>query len=71
MTCPGAKGNAYRFAGTPSLMDAAAVDAVRQWRYAPTLLCGTSVPVIVTVSVSFADDLRLEDKKANRSFSLY
>lgn len=35
------------------LLDAAALDAVRQWRYTPTLLNGTPVPVIVTVTVNF------------------
>ena len=36
------------------LLDAAAVDAVRTWRYAPTLLNGVPVPVpMLTVTVSF------------------
>ena len=35
------------------LLDQAALDAVRQWRYAPTLLNGTPVAVIMTVSVRF------------------
>jgi protein TonB len=35
------------------LLDQAALDAVRQWRYAPTLLNGEPVPVIMTVSVRF------------------
>ena len=35
------------------LLDAAAVDAVRTWRYAPTLLNGVPVPVLLTVTVSF------------------
>ena len=38
------------------LLDAAAVDAVRGWRFTPTLLNGTPVPVLMTVTVSF--DLR-------------
>jgi protein TonB len=38
--------------GVP-LLDAAAVDAVRQWRYAPTLLNGVPVSVIMTVTVNF------------------
>ena len=57
--------------GPPSLLDAAAIDAVRQWRYAPTVLCGTPVPVILTVRVPFEDELSLQDKRANRSFSRY
>jgi protein TonB len=35
------------------LLDQAALDAVRQWRYAPTVLNGTTVPVIFTVTVAF------------------
>jgi protein TonB len=57
--------------GPPSLMDAAAIDAVRQWRYAPTVLCGTPVPAIMTVDVSFSDDLKLQEKRANQSFNRY
>jgi periplasmic protein TonB len=34
-------------------LDAAAVDAVRQWQYTPTLLNGMPVPVIITVTVNF------------------
>jgi protein TonB len=36
------------------LLDDAAMDAVRQWRFTPTLLSGTPVQVIMTVTVSFA-----------------
>ena len=32
----------------------AAVDAVRQWKYAPTFLNGTAVPVVMTVTVAFS-----------------
>jgi TonB family protein len=35
------------------MLDAAAVAAVRQWRYTPTLLNGQAVPVIMTVTVPF------------------
>jgi protein TonB len=35
------------------LLDHAALDAVKQWRYAPTRLGGVAVPVIVTVTVQF------------------
>ena len=35
------------------LLDAAAIDAVRQWRYTPTLLSGHPVSVIMTVTVNF------------------
>jgi len=35
------------------LLDSAAVDAVKQWVYTPTLLNGVPVPVIMTVTVNF------------------
>ena len=35
------------------LLDAAAMEAVRQWVYTPTLLNGVPVPVIMTVTVNF------------------
>jgi periplasmic protein TonB len=35
------------------LLDQAALDAVRQWQYTPTLLNGVPVPVIMTVTVAF------------------
>ncbi len=35
------------------LLEAAAVDAVRMWRYQPTLLNGTRVSVLLTVTVEF------------------
>jgi TonB family protein len=35
------------------LLDAAAVDAVRQWEFVPTLLNGAPVPVVMTATVSF------------------
>jgi protein TonB len=36
------------------LLDQAALDAVRQWQFAPTLLNGVPVPVIMTVTVQFS-----------------
>ena len=36
-----------------SLLDQAAINAVSQWRYEPTLLNGVPVPVIMTVTVGF------------------
>lgn len=36
------------------LLDASAVDAVRQWRFTPTLLNGVPVQVIMSVTVTFA-----------------
>jgi periplasmic protein TonB len=35
------------------LLDQAALDAVRQWEYTPTLLNGVPVPVIMTITVMF------------------
>ncbi len=36
------------------LLDEAALDAVRQWRFTPTLMNGQAVPVIMTVTVQFS-----------------
>jgi protein TonB len=41
-----------------ALLQAAAVDAVRQWVYRPTLLNGVPVPVVMTVTVHFTLDGR-------------
>ena len=35
------------------LLDQAAIDTPRQWRYTPTLLNGAPVPVIMTATVNF------------------
>jgi protein TonB len=35
------------------LLDQAALDAVRQWEFTPTLLNGVPVPVVMTVTVQF------------------
>ena len=35
------------------LLDQAAIDAVRQWQYTPTLLNGVPTPVVMTVTVTF------------------
>ena len=35
------------------MLDQAALDAVKQWRFTPTLLNGAPVPVIMTVTVNF------------------
>ena len=41
--------------GTPQpLLVQAAIDAVKQWEYAPTLFNGVPVPLIMTVTVNFA-----------------
>lgn len=36
------------------LLDQAAVDAVRRWRFTPTLLNGQPVPIVMTVTVTFS-----------------
>ena len=36
------------------LLDQAALDAVRQWRFTPTMMNGVPVPIIMTVTVNFA-----------------
>ena len=36
------------------LLDQAALDAVRQWAYTPTLLNGVPVPIVMTVTIKFA-----------------
>ena len=35
------------------MLDQAALDAVRQWEYTPTLLNGAPVPVVITVTINF------------------
>lgn len=50
--CEGAVSDARVLRGQPMLNDAA-LEAVRQWRYTPTLLNGQPVPVIMTLTVSF------------------
>jgi protein TonB len=36
------------------LLTQAAMDAVKQWKYKPTLLNGEPVPVVTTITVNFA-----------------
>jgi len=38
------------------LLDQAAIDAVRQWRFTPSMLHGEAVPVVMTVTVNFTID---------------
>jgi protein TonB len=45
--------NAARVVRGHPLLDEAAVQAVKQWKYSPTLLNGTPVPVIATTLVFF------------------
>ncbi len=46
---------AHVLRGIP-MLDAAALDAVRQWQFQPTMLNGAAVPVIMTVTVNFSLD---------------
>jgi TonB family protein len=50
---PGGKVTRTRVLRSIPLLDQAALDAVRQWEYEPTLLNGVAVPVIMTVTVKF------------------
>ena len=36
------------------LLDQAAMDAIAQWKYEPTMLNGVPVPIVMTVTVNFA-----------------
>ena len=47
--------HAHVLRGQP-LLDQAALDAVKQWQFQPTLLNGVAVPVIMTVTVNFTLD---------------
>ena len=49
----GAVEDARVVSGVP-MLDDPALEAVRQWRYTPTLLNGEPVPVIMTVTVKFS-----------------
>jgi protein TonB len=44
---------AARVTRSVPLLDQAALDAVRQWKFSPTLLNGVPVPIIMTVTVNF------------------
>jgi len=44
------------------LLDQAALDAVRQWEYKPTLLNGVAVPVIMTVTITSSGRTRLSPR---------
>jgi protein TonB len=46
--------SSVRVTKSQPLLDAAAVDAVRTWRYTPTLLNGVPVSVLMTVKVTFS-----------------
>lgn len=50
--CDGTVSEAKVLRGVP-LFNQAALDAVRKWRYAPTLMNGVPVPVVLTATVTF------------------
>jgi protein TonB len=50
---PDGKVNDARVLRSIALLDQAALEAVRQWVFTPTLLNGVPVPVIMTVTVHF------------------
>jgi protein TonB len=50
--CDGSVSDVRILRGQPMLNDAA-LEAVRQWQYTPTLLNGQPVPVIMTMTVTF------------------
>jgi TonB family protein len=50
----GAVENARTLAKAPPLLEQAAIAAVKQWKYRPTLVNGVPVPVTMTVRISFA-----------------
>jgi serine/threonine-protein kinase len=50
---PDGKVGSARVLRSIPLLDQAALDAVSQWEFTPTLLKGVAVPVIMTVTVSF------------------
>jgi len=47
-------GASARVLKSGALLEQAGLDAVRKWRFTPTLLNGTAVPVVMTVTVNFA-----------------
>jgi protein TonB len=47
------KVESVRVLSSQPLLEDAAVRAVRQWRYSPTLLNGVPVPVLMTITVVF------------------
>jgi protein TonB len=50
---PNGKVQDARILRSIQLLDAAALDAVRQWEYIPTLLNGVPIAVVMTVTVDF------------------
>jgi TonB family protein len=51
---PDGKVSAVKVLRSVPALEAAAVDAAKQWQYQPTLINGTPTPVITTVAVNFS-----------------
>lgn len=51
---PDGRVTSAKIIGSIPLLDEAALTAVRQWEYAPTMINGVATPVIMTVKVNFA-----------------
>ena len=51
---PGGNVTNVRVLRSIPLLDQAAIAAVKQWKYEPTLLNGVPVPIVMTVTVNFA-----------------
>ena len=51
---PGGNVTNVRVLRSIPLLDNSAIEAVRQWKYEPTLLNGVPVPIVMTVTVNFA-----------------
>ena len=47
------------------ILDAAAIEAVRKWRYTPTMLNGVAVPVMMPVTVNFGPENQLAQPARN------
>jgi protein TonB len=50
---PDGKVSDARVVKSVPLLDQAALDAVKQWEYKPTMVKGVAVPVIVNVAINF------------------
>ena len=50
---PNGKVQDARVLRSSPLLDAAALDAVRQWEFTPTLLNGIPIAIVMTVTVDF------------------
>jgi TonB family protein len=59
-----------RVAGGHPLLNDAAIDAVKQWKYSPTILNGMPVPVIATVTVVFSPGNVLKSQAAQSRVDL-